>query len=350
MKIVVLCGGLSTERNISIITGTRVCKALRENGHKAILVDLFLGIDDFDGSCDQYFESLAELKSVQFGGNPPSLEEIKRLRKDNTGSIVGPGVIDICKSADVVFIALHGQNGEDGRIQALFDLLGIVYTGSGYLEAAIAMDKILTKKLVRDAGILTPDWKSIDSLKDDNIQAIARTVKYPSVIKTPKGGSSVGVFIVNTPEQCESALKQCLGYDSEILIEEFVKGREFTCGILKDKPLPYVEIVPDENGYNYNNKYKAGATTEICPGRCTKSEENQIENIALKVHNLIGLSNYSRSDFILTDSGEIYFLEINALPGLTPTSLLPQEASVIGISYNELCETIILEGLNNRKG
>ncbi len=345
MKIVVLCGGLSTERDISIITGTRVCQALRENGHKAVLVDLFLGLDSFDGNCDKYFDNLEEMKSAEFAGNPPSLEEIKMLRKDGTGTVVGPGVIEICKDAEIVFIALHGKNGEDGRIQALFDLMGIAYTGSGYLEAAIAMDKILTKKLVKEAGIRTPVWKEINRLDESEIKEIVKNVNYPSVVKTPKGGSSVGVYIVKSPKECESALHQCLKYDSEILIEEYIQGREFTCGVLKNKPLPSVEIVPDEKGYNYSNKYKAGATTEICPGRCTQIQEAEMEDIALKVHNLIGLSNYSRSDFILTDSGDVYFLEINTLPGLTPTSLIPQEAKAVGVSYNELCEIIVEEGM-----
>ena len=160
MKIVVLCGGLSTERNISFLSGTKVCRALRSRGHQAVLVDLFMGLEDETRDPAELFEDLPELKPLTFDGTAPDLKAVKRARKWKSPSLFGKGVLEICRLADMVFVALHGMNGEDGRVQATFDMLGIPYTGSGYLGAAIAMDKMLTKEMVKDKGVRTPAWKT----------------------------------------------------------------------------------------------------------------------------------------------------------------------------------------------
>ena len=341
MKIVVLAGGLSTERNISLASGTKVCGALRRKGHQAVLVDLYLGTEAMDAPLDSPFENLPPLKPVIFTGIAPNLEAVKASRKFQSKSVFGPGVLELCQQADVVFLALHGECGEDGRVQAAFDLMGIPYTGSGYRGSAIAMDKRLTKELMKVHGIKTPDWQVFHGTQAD-IPAILPQITVPCVVKVPRGGSSLGVVIVKKEEELEDALRSCLAMDSTIIVEQYIEGREMTCGVLEGRALPSVEIATAE--YNYANKYN-GQTVEICPARVTPEIEKIMGDTALAVHNMLGLSTYSRSDFMVTDEGEVYCLECNTLPGMTDTSLVPQEAAAIGISYEELCERIVLDAL-----
>lgn len=345
MKIVVLAGGLSTERNISFASGTKVCGALRRRGHQAVLVDLYMGLENEETPVDQLFDQLPELKPVTFSGVAPDLNAVKAGRKWKSASVFGPGVLELCQKADVVFLALHGECGEDGRVQAAFDLLGIPYTGSGYRGSAIAMDKRLTKELMQVHGIQTPAWKVFHGTTAD-IPEIMAGAKIPCVVKVPRGGSSVGVVVVKAWEELEPALRACLEIDSTILIEQYIEGREFTCGVLQGKALPSVEIATTD--YSYANKYN-GQTVEICPGRVTPEVEKRMGDAALAVHNMLGLSTYSRSDFMITDEDEIYCLECNTLPGMTDTSLVPQEAAAVGISYEELCERIVQDALTMKR-
>jgi D-alanine-D-alanine ligase len=352
MNIVVLCGGLSTERKISFLSGTKVCKALRSRGHRAVLVDLFMGLEDMDesiiGNPSVLFDNLPELKPVEFDGVAPDLKAVSASRKYKEKSLFGIGVLELCRRADVVFIALHGLNGEDGRIQATFDLMGIPYTGSGYLGAAMGMDKIITKKIVSPQGIRTPDFHSYNGVSESDISRIVAENSVPCVVKTPTGGSSVGVYIVKEEKDMIPALKEVLTFSSDILVEQFIKGREFTNAVLLDRALPCVEIAPKDGGYDYRNKYVAGATEEICPGRLREDLAQEMGSMAMKVHEILGLRTYSRSDFIVDDNDNIYFLEVNTLPGMTPTSLVPQEAEAVGISYEDLCEMIVEDALKAR--
>ena len=350
MKIVVLCGGMSTERKISLSSGSRVCNALRSRGHQAVLADLFLGLENEsypEGEPEALFETLPPVPEIVFDGIAPDLEEVRRSRKWKSHSLFGKDVLKLCRAADIVFIALHGMNGEDGRVQATFDMLGIPYTGSGHLGAAIAMNKTITKELVRTRGIRTPEWKSMRGNAED-ISAMCEMIDVPCVIKTPRGGSSVGVYIVRSREDLAPSLEDCVRYDEDILVEQLVEGREFTCAVLGDRALPSVEIVPLVNFYDYENKYRAGATKEICPGRCTPKVEAEMGRMALSVHKTLGLGTYSRSDFIVDENDTPWFLEVNTLPGMTPTSLVPQEAAAVGISYEDLCEMIVEDGLRMR--
>lgn len=344
MKIVVLCGGLSTERKISFSSGTKVCAALRARGHQAVLVDLFMGLEDVTGDPASLFENLPELAPVEFDGQAPDLDAVRASRKWKSPSLFGKGVLEICQMADIVFIALHGQNGEDGRVQATFDMLGIPYTGSGYLGAGMAMDKTITKQMVEPAGVRTPAYAHYSYTEKDIPQIVAKT-QIPCVVKTPEGGSSVGVYIIKEADQLVPALREALKYGHEVLIEQYIEGREFTCAVLMDRALPSVEIAPLERFYDYSNKYKAGATQEICPGRCTPEVEKTMGEYALKVHKTLGLRTYSRSDFMVDADNTVWFLEVNTLPGMTPTSLVPQEAAAVGISYEELCEIVVRDGL-----
>ncbi|MBO5564158.1 MAG: D-alanine--D-alanine ligase [Lachnospiraceae bacterium] len=351
MKVVVLCGGLSSERDISLSSGTQICTALRKNGHRAVLVDLFLGLEDKGDEVladpSVLFEDLPALDPIVFTGKEPDLNAVKNSRKWKDESLFGRGVLEICKAADMVFMALHGMNGEDGRVQAAFDMMGIRYTGSGYLGSAMSMDKMLTKERLTPYGIPMPKWISLRNQTEEDIPAIEKTVRewLPCVVKTPTGGSSLGVFIVREEGQIKEAVKNCLSFGKDVLIEEFIEGKELTCGVLKGRALPSVEIIPKVRFYDYSNKYMAGATEEICPGRIKPETEKTIGEIALKVQEIMGLHTYSRSDFVVDQEEKVYFLEVNTLPGMTPTSLVPQEAAAVGISFEELCEIILQDGM-----
>ena len=338
MKIVVLCGGLSAERNVSITSGTLICRALRERGHRAVLVDMFFGLEDYDAPAEKLFDELPPLAEARVDETEPDLEAVRASRRWQSPSKVGRGVFEICALADVVFLGLHGACGEDGRIQAAFDLMGIPYTGSGYLGSAIAMDKDLTKRLAAAAGVRTPKWRIVHYDREDVAALIERT-PLPCVVKPVDSGSSIGVSIATTKEALAAALEENrkLG---RVILEQYVKGREIQVGVLKGEALPSIEIIPKHGFYDYKNKYQAGAAVEICPSPVEPEVEAELRATALKLYALLGLRTYSRTDFILDEAGDLYFLETNTLPGMTPTSLMPQEAAAVGIDYGQLCQII----------
>lgn len=343
MKIVVLAGGLSPERNVSLSSGVKVATALRERGHQTALVDMYLGLEGDPAAL--YAAPLPE-EWTKIGRQAPDLAALKRERGGGA-NLFGPGVLELCQSADVVFLALHGQCGEDGRVQAAFDLLGIPYTGSGYLGSAIAMDKDLTKQLVAPVGVRTPDWDRLDYQASD-IPDLTERLRLPCVVKPVDSGSSIGVSICRTREELEAALTGGLDFGGRCVVEDYVAGREVQIAILEDRALPSIEIVPKQGFYDYENKYQPGAAEEICPAPIPQKVEQELAQAALAVFRTVGLSVYSRADFILDGDGKLWFLEINTLPGMTPTSLVPQEAAAVGISYGELCERIIQASLKAR--
>lgn len=346
MKIVVLAGGLSTERQVALTSGTGVCRALRERGHQAILVDMFLGLESYEGRLEDIFDAPDGLcGDNRVTEEAPDLEAVRRSRKDQGPSLLGKDVLAVCAMADIVFLALHGRTGEDGRVQATLDLLGIPYTGSGYLGSAIAMDKDLTKRIVAPLGVKTPAWMLVESDGMD-IDAVCAQAKLPCVVKPDDSGSSIGVSIANDEAELRAALKAAANEGSRILIEQYIRGREVQIGILGDKALPSIEIIPAEGFYDYRNKYQPGAAREITPAEIPAETEQRLADAALTVFHALNLSAYSRADFILDAEGELWFLEINTLPGMTPTSLVPQEAAAVGISYSELCEQIIAAALH----
>ena len=347
MKIVVLAGGLSPERNVSRSTGAKVCAALRERGHRAALVDLYFGLEDYEGELEDCFDAPISDEWKQVGRQAPDLEAVKAARKWKSGSAFGKGVLELCAMADIVFLALHGRCGEDGRVQAAFDLLGIPYTGAGCLSTAIAMDKDLTKRLVAER-VNTPGWKTVEYTAAD-IDALVASARLPLVVKPVDSGSSIGVSIAFTAQELRRALEEGAAQGGRTVLEQYVKGREFSVGILEGKALPPIEIIPKTDFYNYENKYQPGATLEVCPAQVAPEAAERMQQAALEVFRILGLSVYSRADFILTEDGTAYFLEINTLPGMTPTSLLPQEAAAEGIEYPVLCERIMEASLEARK-
>ncbi len=347
MKIVVLAGGLSPERNVSLSTGTMVAEALLSRGHQAALVDLYFGLEAYDGEVSHYFDLPTTDMGKKVSRAIPDLEEVRLSRRDQSKNMFGKGVLELCAMADVVFLALHGACGEDGRVQATFDMLGIPYTGAGFLPTAIAMDKDLTKGMVADV-VNTPSWRTVQYTAEDIDTLVAETA-LPVVVKPVDSGSSIGVSIAHTVEEYRTALVTGLSLGGRTVLEQYIAGREIQVGILEGKALPSIEIIPREGFYDYANKYQPDAAIEVCPAEIPAEVEEAVRRATEAVFHKLELSVYSRADFILDDKGEIWFLEINTLPGMTPTSLLPQEAAAVGIDYATLCETIIEASLAARK-
>ena len=329
MKIVVLGGGISTERHVSLVSATSVCKALRSIGHQAIFVDMFFGLENYEGDLDALFDSEDGLcGEVAIEHVEPDIEAIKASRKCNESGRLGKNVLEICKLADCVFLGLHGNDGEDGKIQAALDLLGIPYTGSGHLGSAMAMDKIVAKRIMRSAGI----------------PCAPETDHAPCVVKCATGGSSIGVFICDTDEEYQEALEKVRKYGDSYIVEKKISGRELTVPVLDGKALSPIEIVPPESGkFDYVSKYQSGeeGAAEICPARLTEEETALVSDLAVRFHQALGLSVYSRTDFILDENGKAWCLETNTLPGMTPNSLIPKAARLEGLDYPHLCEKIV---------
>lgn len=335
MKIVVLAGGTSTERDVSLCTGSMIYRALKQNGHQAILLDVYLGYEgDTDGIFERDTDWAAQIGAIS--EKNPDLEEVKAMRKDGGKSFFGPNVLALCQESDAVFMALHGANGEDGKIQACLELLGIPYTGTDFVSAAMAMDKGITKDIFKAYGIPTP--VGIRLKKGEKEQ---ERVPYPCIVKACCGGSSVGVCIAHDDREYVLAKEEAFRYDNEVIIEQYIEGREFSVGVMDGRALPVIEIAPKTGFYDYKNKYQAGSTVETCPADLSAEKTAEMQSVAEKVFAALRLKNYARMDFMMSRNGEIYCLEANTLPGMTPTSLLPQEAAAVGISFEELCEKIL---------
>ena len=339
MKIVVLAGGTSTERDVSLSTGRMIYNALKEKDHQVVLLDVYLG---YEGKIAGIFD-IEEDFAANFGvikENNPDITQIKALRKGDSDSFFGPNVIEICHGADIVFLALHGENGEDGKLQAAFDLMGIKYTGTDYTSSALAMDKAISKELFAYYNIPTPT-----GIRLKKGQPHEWTL-FPCVVKVCNGGSSVGVSIANTSAEMERALEEAFTYGNEVVIEQFIKGREFSVGVIDGKALPVIEIAPLVGFYDYKNKYQAGSAIETCPADLSEVLTARMQKLAEEVFIALRLKTYARMDFMLSEDNDIFCLEANTLPGMTPTSLLPQEAKVIGMDFPSLCEKIIEISLN----
>ena len=345
MKIVVLAGGLSPERNVSLSSGCKVCAALRERGHEVAFVDMYLGTRE---PLKTLFGAPIPEELTKIGRQAPDLEAVRASRPSGGDGQFGPGVLELCRMADAVFLALHGACGEDGKVQAALELLGVPYTGAGYLGSAIAIDKDLTKRLVAPLGVVTPKWRAL-TVTEENRRELEDSVELPCVVKPLDSGSSIGVSIARTREELAAALTQAIRLGGRTVIEDYIAGREIQVGILEDRALPSIEIIPRTGFYDYENKYQPGAAEEITPAPIPAEWEQRLGDTALTVFRALGLSVYSRADFMVTEDGTPWFLEINTLPGMTPTSLLPQEAAAVGIGYGELCERIIEASLAARR-
>lgn len=349
MKVVVLAGGLSTERDVSLTSGASICRALKERGHRTLLLDVFMGLPNAPANLEEVFDLPDSNLKIAEGikTTEPDLEAVKASREDKSDCFFGPNVIEICRLADIAFLGLHGGYGEDGRLQAAFDLLGIKYTGPDSLGNALAMDKSVTKQIFKMNHIPTPEgtWLYAKS-KDKPLSDFGLSL--PVVVKPCSGGSSIGVYICHTEEDYRAALDASFPQEQCVVIEKYIKGREFACGIIDGKALPVIEIVPKSGFFDYANKYQDGCTEEICPANIPEEIEQKMRKATERAFIALKLNVYSRADFLLDDKGNIYCLEVNTLPGMTPASLLPKEAAYTGIEYPELCDLIIEKSLDAR--
>jgi len=340
MHIVVLCGGLSNERDVSLTSGAMVAAALRKKGHRAVLIDVFFGCTVPYSDPAEIFDRPYDDSVTAIGENVPDLAALRAMRPDGGDGLVGPGVLEICRAADIVFMAMHGEEGENGKLQAMFDVLGICYTGCGYLGSAMAMNKGVAKALFREAGIRTPEGVTVNKYAPEQDAPC-----FPCVVKPRSGGSSVGTSVVYDPADYRAALELAFRYEDNVIVERYIKGRECDVGVLAGRALPVIEICPKSGFYDYRNKYQAGLTDEYCPADLPAGTTEKLQRAAETVFRALMLEVYARMDFIVDADGDVYCLEANTLPGMTPMSLLPQEAAAVGMCYEDLCETILRESL-----
>lgn len=344
MKIVVLAGGISTEREISLVSGTQVCKALQSRGHQAILLDVYFGNQDL--TAETAFTKGYDVEAA--AAYARSFDAQVKGSAASGRAFFGAHVLEICQAADAVFLALHGENGENGKVQAAFDLFGITYTGSGYLGSALAMDKGLSKELFWQCGV--PTAKGFLLRKGEAYCSPGQHgVQFPCVVKPCCGGSSVGVVIPQTEDAYKNALEEVFSYEDVIVVEEYIKGREFSVGVVDGEAYPVIEIAPLQGFYDYKNKYQAGSTIETCPAELTPEQTARMQAYAVQVFETLHMDHYGRIDFMMDEAGDMYCLEANTLPGMTPTSLLPQEAQALGMDFADLCEKLLEVSLKDAK-
>lgn len=338
MKIAVLFGGTSAERDVSIASGSQVVKALREAGHDVIAVDTASGVL---GKQDEQ-----KLLSSGVAPAPPEESELDVMRSGNTSTVLSSPELN---GIDCIFLALHGGTGENGTLQSLLELTGIPYTGSGPLASAVAMDKDISKRLFVHASVPTPDWVMAPFSAQDAEERFG----YPYIVKPNKQGSTVGLTVVRSREEHEQAVKTAYEHDDEVMIEQFIPGRELTVPILGEDPLPVGEIIVEREIFDYETKYQAGMAQEIFPADLTGEQTIYAQTLALRAHRALKLSGYSRLDFRLDAEGEMWCLEANTLPGMTSASLFPKGAAAAGIEFPEVCDRIcklaIQEHQNRRK-
>jgi D-alanine-D-alanine ligase len=326
MRITVITGGATAERAVAFAGAAQVVEALRGRGHRVAVVDTVTGLL---APADE-----ARLLTSAVGRAPPAVADLdERERAMLSNGLASETAV---RDADVLFLCVHAGRGEGGTLQAVLDVIGAPYTGSGALASALAMDKDLAKRLFRAAGVPVPAWFMAPVAPEDVTTALG----WPVIVKPSKMGSSVGMTLVRNAEGLDAAVDLARSYDDEVMAEQFIRGRELTVGILGDVPLPVGEIIPKHELFDYECKYTPGMSEEIFPAKLDTAVTRQLQELALTAHRALKLGGYSRVDFRLSPEGDIFCLEANTLPGMTRTSLLPQAARAAGIEFPELCERI----------
>ncbi len=332
MNITVMTGGSSSERAVALASAAKVVPSLRALGHHVTVADTTTGT--LDSEAEQ------ALLTTKVGSAPQDPDSLVRLEREVLlgGLLNEPDVA----GSDLIFLALHGGRGEDGTIQHLLDLAGLRYTGSGALASGLAMDKDLAKQHFRHAGVPVADWLMHGGPARLAVDAalVEAMVGWPAVVKPSKQGSTVGLSVVHAVGDFDVSLKEALRHDDEVMIEQFVPGRELTVGVLGDDALAVGEIVIRGELFDYEAKYTPGMSDEIFPAAIPDAVAWDVQQLALRAHRAVKASGYSRVDFRLTPEGELVCLEVNTLPGLTGASLMPQSAAAVGIGFEELCERI----------
>ena len=330
MKIAVLFGGDSMERDVSIASASQVVGALRSRGHEVVAYDS--GRGRLTAADEQ------RVFAARIDRAPPDQRAVTSLPT----VVSAPDLADV----DVVFLAMHGGTGEDGTVQALLDLAGIPYTGSGKLGSALGWDKDIAKRLFLAAGVPTPDWIMAPTQND----VVASRLGFPLIVKPNGQGSTVGLTLVHKPTELDAAIALAGKFDREVMLERYIAGRELTVGILDDEPLAVGEIISATGPiFDYAAKYQAGGAEEIFPAKLTAEQTARAQDLALRVHHALKLTTYSRVDFRMDADGGLWCLEVNTLPGLTAASLLPRAAAAVGIGFAELCERICRGALQRRR-
>lgn len=339
MKIVVLAGGRSTERNVSLSSGSKVANALRRKGHEVALVDLFLGVDvSSQAEIAALFTDQQVQASYKISDEILTDDDINALRTDGTKGLFGKNVLDVLQTADIVYLGLHGEDGENGKVQAVLDLFDIRYTGSDPLSSGVTMNKKVSKEILLFNQIQTAAFVLVKKSQPAPKQL---PFDYPVVVKPSNGGSSIGTSIAHTASELEAALTDAFRFDDEALIEAFIQGREFSLGIVNGQAMPAIEIKVNDGWYDFEHKFQDNKTTFVTPPDIPEQVHENMKAIAIKAFDALGLSNYGRIDFLWNQEKGLYVIEGNSLPGMTPLSLLPQEAAAIGISYEDLCNSIV---------
>lgn len=329
LSVCVLTGGSSSERDVAFASATQIVAALRGRGHTVTVVDTTSGILDVAAE--------ARLLVTEVRLAPPDPTVIAALAADERRILLG-GLLDEPKirAADVIFLALHGGTGEDGTLQALLDLAGLCYTGADAFGSGLAMDKDVAKRLFLDAEVATAAWL----MAPVTAAEVSRELDWPVVVKPSRQGSTVGLSVVFEAAGLAPALIEAARHDSEVMVEAFVPGRELTVGVLGDQALAVGEIIPQHALFDYECKYTPGMSQEVFPADIPPSVAAEARALALRAHQALKLRGYSRVDFRLTDELELFCLEVNTLPGMTATSLMPQSAAAVGIDFPSLCDRI----------
>jgi D-alanine-D-alanine ligase len=337
LNIIVLTGGVSSERNVSIVSSRAIVKGLREAGHNVKVIDPIYGVNQ--PTEEDIFSSHPVI-----GKEFPTMEELKKYSNKKVIECINSDLFD---NIDIVFLGLHGKFGEDGRIQSLLEMRGVKYTGSGVTSSAMAMDKDISKIIFSHLGIPTPNWFMADkdtysiNHVDEKINAY---LEYPVVIKPNDEGSTVGLSIVQ-PDiedvQLNKALEHAFEYSNRIMVEQYIAGRELTVVILGEEALPVIEIKPKNGFYDYEHKYTSGKTEYFCPADLPEELANEMRAKALLAHRALCCKAYSRVDYRLNPDNEFFCLEVNTLPGMTELSLVPKAAAAVNISFPELLNKII---------
>ena len=336
MRVTVLTGGATAERAVAFASASQIVSALRSRKHDVHVVDLAGGVLDVRAE--------RELLGSAVGAVPPDVDELaerqRRMLSEELAEL--PAV----REAEVLWLAVHGGALEGGTLQAVLDVLGIPYTGSGPLASALAMDKDLSKRLFRSTGVPVPAWFMAPVTAED----VSTALGWPMIVKPSKQGSSVGLTLVRKAQDLDNAVKLAKRYDDEVMAEQFIPGRELTVGVLGEVPLPVGEIVPKHELFDYVTKYTPGMSEETFPAKIDTLLARQLQEYAVMAHRALKLSGYSRIDFRVSPEGDIFCLEANSLPGMTRTSLFPLAAQAAGIHFPELCERIASLARNNRTG
>jgi len=333
LKVLVLMGGISAERDVSLASGEAIVKALKSAGHKVIALDTAKG-QNLLPDTGKYIPEGVKTK-------PPDTAQLEKKGKELALKAIDS--FDFSE-VDVIFVALHGGQGEDGTIQALLDMTGKSYTGSGVLASALAMNKAMSKKIFERDGILTPDWFLVEGSDLSDLSAITNRIQndlgFPCVVKPNDQGSTVGLSIVNEKGELKKAFDLAKKYSRQTLVEKYIPGRELTVGVLGNQALPVVEIVPEHGVYDYECKYTSGKSKYIAPAEIPEDRAKEIQAIGLKAFKALDCEGYARVDFRFGEDGRFYCLEVNTLPGMTAHSLVPKAAKPVGIDFPELVEKI----------